>query len=131
MSDRIAVFNQGRIEQVGPPAEVYDRPATEFVAGFVGTSSILARGGRRLVLRPEKLRLAATPFAGDGWHSEPGVLTDSVYVGLFTRHIVRLDAGETVVAVEQNAGPAGPTLRRGAPVQVGWRPADVFELTTG
>ena len=47
MSDRIAVFNHGRIEQVGTPAEVYDRPATEFVAGFVGISNIVERDGRR------------------------------------------------------------------------------------
>src|SRR5579871_3570309 len=52
MSDRLAVFNEGRIEQMGAPAEVYDRPATEFVAGFVGTSNIVERGGRRICVRP-------------------------------------------------------------------------------
>ena len=66
MSDRLAVFNSGRIEQVGAPAEVYERPATRFVAGFVGTSNLLrARSRRRIVgragtftIRPEKIRLA-------------------------------------------------------------------------
>ena len=57
MSDHLAVFNDGRIEQVGSPAEVYERPATEFVAGFVGTSNIVERGGRRISVRPERIEL--------------------------------------------------------------------------
>ena len=65
MSDRIAVFNQGRIEQIGSPAEMYEHPATTFVAGFIGTSNILERGGRTFTVRPEKIRLL--PFeAGEG-----------------------------------------------------------------
>ena len=59
MSDRLAVFNDGRIEQVGTPAEVYERPANEFVAGFVGVSNVLERGGRRFTIRPEKIRILA------------------------------------------------------------------------
>ena len=57
MSDHVAVFNEGRIEQVGAPAEIYERPATEFVAGFVGTSNILERDGRRFSVRPERIAL--------------------------------------------------------------------------
>ena len=57
MSDRLAVFNEGQIEQVGHPAEVYERPGSEFVAGFVGVSNVLERGGRRFTIRPEKIRL--------------------------------------------------------------------------
>ena len=57
MSDQIAVFNHGRIEQIGTPAEVYERPATEFVAGFVGTSNIVERDGRRCCVRPERIAL--------------------------------------------------------------------------
>ena len=49
MSDHIAVFNEGRVEQVGSPGEVYERPASEFVAGFVGTSNIVERDGRRVM----------------------------------------------------------------------------------
>ena len=59
MSDRIAVFSDGRIEQVGTPGEVYERPANEFVAGFVGTSNMLERDGRRCMVRPEKIRMLA------------------------------------------------------------------------
>ena len=133
MSDRIAVFSNGRIEQVGTPSEVYERPASEFVAGFVGTSSIVERNGRRLALRPEKVHVApsADAFGEAGWHVESGVLQDSVYVGLFTRHIIRLDQGETVVAIQQNIeGPAGRLdVARGQPVAVAWNNEYVFSLS--
>src|SRR5262249_42630319 len=59
MSDRIAVFSHGRIDQVGTPFEVYEHPATEFVAGFVGVSNVLERDGRRFTVRPEKIRILA------------------------------------------------------------------------
>ena len=57
MSDRLAVFNQGRIEQIGPPAEVYEHPQSEFIAGFVGVSNVIERDGRRYTVRPEKINL--------------------------------------------------------------------------
>ena len=59
MSDRLAVLNHGRIEQLGTPVEVYERPASEFVAGFIGVSNLLERGGRRFTIRPEKIHLLA------------------------------------------------------------------------
>ena len=59
MSDRIAVFNRGRIEQVGPPAEVYEHPESEFIAGFVGVSNVIERDGRRYTVRPEKIHVLA------------------------------------------------------------------------
>src|SRR5207237_6347440 len=52
MSDRLAVFNEGRIEQIGNPADVYERPATEFVAGFIRVSNVLEPGGRKFTMRP-------------------------------------------------------------------------------
>ena len=57
MSDRLAVFNQGKIEQIGPPAEVYEHPQSEFIAGFVGVSNVIERDGRRYTVRPEKINL--------------------------------------------------------------------------
>ena len=57
MSDRVAVMNSGRIEQLGSPTDVYERPATEFVAGFIGVSNLIERDGRRITVRPEKVRL--------------------------------------------------------------------------
>ena len=61
MSDRMAVFNHGRIEQIGTPAEVYERPATTFVAGFVGTSNLITGDGRRGDPRPERARSRCGP----------------------------------------------------------------------
>ena len=66
MSDRLAVFDEGKIVQVGAPAEVYERPATEFVAGFVGVSNVLERDGRRFTVRPEKIRILDDGRPADG-----------------------------------------------------------------
>src|SRR5205814_4986140 len=70
MSDHVAVFNEGKIEQIGSPREIYERPQTEFVAGFVGTSNILERDGRRFSVRPEKIHMRDD----DGGSGEPGVI---------------------------------------------------------
>ncbi|MCB8838965.1 ABC transporter ATP-binding protein [Aurantimonas sp. VKM B-3413] len=132
MSDRIAVFNDGRIEQIGTPEDVYERPASEFVAGFVGTSTILERGGRQLVLRPEKIRVAppSESFDRSGWQVESGILEDIVYGGMFTRYLVRLERGESVTAAEQNHSGPSQRLRvmRGQTVIVAFRPDGVFSL---
>ena len=66
MSDRLAVFNHGKIEQIGAPAEVYEHPASEFIAGFVGVSNVLEREGRRFTVRPEKIRLLGEDETGAG-----------------------------------------------------------------
>jgi putative spermidine/putrescine transport system ATP-binding protein len=111
MSDRLAVMNQGKVEQVGSPAEVYERPATGFVAGFVGASNVLAgdaaftiTGQRQAItVRPEKIRLGRTderPQADEV--SAIGVVRDVVYVGAFTRYVVDLEAGGELVVLEQN-----------------------------
>ncbi len=111
MSDRLAVFNAGLIEQVGPPAEVYERPATAFVAGFVGTSNLLSGNvaeaivGRpgTFTVRPEKIRLA-DPEApvGDDETSATGQIAGVVYLGPDTRYVVELDAGARLVVTQQN-----------------------------
>ena len=73
MSDRLAVFDHGRIEQIGAPAEVYERPANAFVAGFVGVSNVVERDGKRLTVRPEKIRMTdAGSEPASGWHAETG-----------------------------------------------------------
>src|ERR1700719_4012660 len=92
MSDRLVVLNQGKIEQLGPPVEVYERPATEFVAGFIGISNLLERDGIRFVVRPEQLRmLEEGEEAPHGMKVEPGTVEQVVYVGMSTRYIVRLE----------------------------------------
>ncbi len=93
MSDHVAVFNEGRIEQVGTPEDVYQRPATEFVADFVGTSNILDRNGERVCVRPERIS-----FAADG---VPATIGEIVFVGSFTRYTVTTDQGEEIVVVRQ------------------------------
>src|SRR4029079_19517877 len=81
MSDRLAVFNEGRIEQIGAPAEVYEHPRSEFIAGFVGVSNVLERGARRFTTRPEKVRLLADGAASDGLDRETGTVKDVAYIG--------------------------------------------------
>jgi putative spermidine/putrescine transport system ATP-binding protein len=117
MSDHVAVFNEGRIEQIGTPGEIYERPSTEFVAGFVGTSNIIERGGRRISVRPERIALNG--------HGEPATVADVVFVGAFTRYLVDTDAGERLTVVRQNDG---STLAPGARVQLGWRDEDAYEI---
>jgi putative spermidine/putrescine transport system ATP-binding protein len=98
MSDRVAVFNRGRIEQVGTPVDVYERPATEFVAGFVGVSNVLEREGRRVSVRPEKIRL----LDAGAEEGEPGVVREVLYAGSATRYVVELDGGGVLAVVRQN-----------------------------
>ena len=103
MSDRLAVFNQGRIEQLGTPVEVYERPASEFVAGFIGVSNLLERDGRHFTIRPEKIHLLADgEKAPEGSHVERGRIADVVYLGMLTRYLIALDAGGKLIAVRQN-----------------------------
>jgi putative spermidine/putrescine transport system ATP-binding protein len=124
MSDRIAVFNHGRIEQVSPPLELYEHPANEFVAGFVGVSNLIERGGERVTIRPEKLELVEPGAAADGLHTEPGRIVDVSYAGAVTRFTIRLDAGESLQLVRQNveSASAGALPAQGNEVLVGWRP---------
>ncbi|HVU77544.1 MAG TPA: ABC transporter ATP-binding protein [Gaiellaceae bacterium] len=117
MSDHVAVFNEGRIEQVGTPDEVYERPATEFVAGFVGTSNILERGGRRIGVRPERIAL-------DG-AGEPATVADAVFVGSFVRYLVDTDGGDRLTVVRQSDG---TRLAPGARIHVSWRDEDAYEI---
>ena len=103
MSDRIAVFNNGRIEQVGPPAEVYEHPQSEFIAGFVGVSNVIERDGRRYTVRPEKIHILDEGEASEaGSHVEEGVVRDVLYVGPVTRYHVTLDRGGELQALAQN-----------------------------
>ncbi|HEX3562350.1 MAG TPA: ABC transporter ATP-binding protein, partial [Solirubrobacterales bacterium] len=92
MSDRIAVFNEGGIEQIGAPREIYERPDNAFVAGFVGVSNLLERDGRRFTVRPEKISIVENGTA-EGLHVEEGTIKDVSYAGMITRYLVDLEAG--------------------------------------
>ena len=143
LSDRVAVFNAGRIEQVGTAHEVYESPRTAFVAGFVGTSNLLTGEAARAVMRrdgsfairPEKL--VVVPEAGvehpDGHHGggpeAAGTLEEVVYGGPVTRYVVALDAGGRLTALEQNSGARAPSApRRGDRVTLRWDPAHVIDV---
>lgn len=130
MSDRIAVFNRGRIEQVGPPAELYEHPVNEFVAGFVGVSNVLERNGRRFTIRPEKVRLLGDGEDVSGLQVETGNVADVAYVGMVTRFLVDLDAGGRLQVVRQNleTTSADALEQKGKPVRVGWRVDHVFAI---
>ncbi len=131
MSDRLAVFNQGRIEQLGTPVEVYERPASDFVAGFIGVSNLLERGGRHFTIRPEKVRLlAGGESAPPGSHTEDGVVEEVVYLGMLTRYVVELAAGGRITAVRQNleTAAADALAARGQPVRLAWREDQTYEI---
>ena len=130
MGDRIAVFNRGRVEQVGVPAEIYERPASLFVADFVGTSNIisaeaalrLAADARPFSIRPEKIRLGPPdPPSSDGLVSAEGAIEDTLYFGINTRFVVRLDDGQSLTVVQQNSAmQGGEAVRRGTRVRLLW-----------
>jgi len=132
MSDRVAVLAGGRIEQLGSPVDLYEHPANEFVAGFIGVSNVIDRDGRRLVVRPERIRLldpGETP--GTGTHLEDGTVQDVTYAGMVTRYAVQLDRGGRLLVVEQNReSAAGANDLRGRRVRLAWRPDQAFDIST-
>jgi putative spermidine/putrescine transport system ATP-binding protein len=136
MSDRIAVLDHGAIEQIGGPVEVYERPRTAFVAGFIGVSNLIERDGNRVTVRPEKIILLEDgQQAPPGTHVESGEVRDVIYAGVLTRYVVDLDAGGELVVSRQNAEPPG---NEGAPgdghaarhgrVRLAWRPEQAFTI---
>lgn len=132
MSDRLAVFNHGRIEQVGTPAEVYERPSTSFVAGFVGVSNLVSGvvaakiTGRAetFTVRPEKIRICEPGAAVNGdVCTATGSIRDVVYLGMHTRYLVELDAGADMIVVEQNLNATSMDVlaARGRRVKLVWQ----------
>jgi spermidine/putrescine transport system ATP-binding protein len=149
MADAIAVMDHGRIEQLGPPQELYERPANAFVAGFLGISNLLPGvvegpesvrlesgdvvraqvGGRAgavaVGVRPEKISL------GPGAENElAGTVLETAYVGVATQMVVKTRAG-TVHVFTQNAGPGTRVPDRGANVMLGWRAEASFVVDRG
>jgi putative spermidine/putrescine transport system ATP-binding protein len=131
MSDRIAVFNGGRIEQVGEPAEIYEQPANSFVTGFVGASNFIERDGARITVRPEKIRLLDEQEDPSGLQTESGVIRDTSYAGMVTRYLIELDAGGELQVVRQNLETSSSEAleQRGRRVTVGWRPEHAVAVT--
>lgn len=132
MSDRIAVFNLGRVEQIGTPADVYEHPATAFVAAFVGTSN-LVRGdlaqeltgkADAFSIRPEKIRMLEPDApVQTGWVALQGTVREVVYLGMFTRYVVALDRGGELTVVRQNLDETSMDVlgATGKRVQLAWQ----------
>lgn len=127
MSDRIAVFNSGKIEQVGTPAEMYERPATAFVAGFVGTSNLITRDGATFTVRPEKIALTDV-----GAGTADATITEVQYLGADTRYRVRLDDGTELVVTQQNLTTMSSDVSaaRGRRTGLRWSPEHQYQLPT-
>src|SRR5271165_3461316 len=129
MSDRVAVFSEGHLEQIGTPGEIYEQPANEFVAGFVGASNVILKGGRRLLVRPEKIRIL-----GEG-ESAPeaiaGVVTDVSYLGAMTRYTVEPEGGgQALLVLRQNLDTTAAQAQQeqGRTVRLAWRAQDAAVL---
>jgi putative spermidine/putrescine transport system ATP-binding protein len=146
LSDRVAVFSKGRIEQVGTPREVYERPVSPFVAGFVGTSNLLPADAARTLLgsragdpgvwtvRPERIRVLSGQAGADGGTPAGavvarGTVREVVYAGATTRLVVVLDAGGELVALASSSDADATQLpARGDRVRLVWRPQDAYRL---
>jgi spermidine/putrescine transport system ATP-binding protein len=155
MSDRIAVMSNGRVEQVGPPQDVYEEPTTTFVADFLGVSNLMtvtahgASNGRcklslgefelyastgdpsttgetRMVIRPERVRLEAHQSTGE--NRIPGMVERVVYLGNANQVIVGLAPGQRIQALVQNTGDE-PAYRQGDPVRA-YMPAEALRVLT-
>jgi len=139
LSDRIAVFRDGLVEQVATPVALYEEPSTPFVAGFVGTSNLLEGDvAQALVgepgpvsIRPEKITLHAgrTDPGGPGRCVVAGVVDEVVYLGSATHVVVDLDGGGRLTVQQQNThGSAALVGRRGDPVTLSWQQSHVVSL---
>jgi spermidine/putrescine transport system ATP-binding protein len=157
MADRIAVMNQGRIEQIGPPNDLYERPQTAFVAGFLGVSNLVAatvqNGGVvqladgstarvpsealegapkdvRIGVRPEKVRvLSASETPEPDENRLAGSVRDVSYIGVSTQYVIDTPSGDELVAIAQNTGRGARRLNAGEAVQVVWDPEHTFVIT--
>jgi spermidine/putrescine transport system ATP-binding protein len=123
MSDRIAVMNRGRLEQSGSPEELYRRPRTRFVAGFLGAMNWFGDAG----VRPEATRLARTP-PPDGVRRVAATVASAQFLGPSHRVEVKLGGGGSAVVEIAN----GDELPRGGePVHLWWLAADEIHLPEG
>jgi len=136
LSDRVAVFSDGKIVQLGTPREIYEEPRTEYVASFVGTSNIftgetstrlLGRSGAH-ALRPEKIVLASADASSSaGGFRVGGEVVESIYLGTGHRIHLRLDDGTPLIALQPSTG--GAARSRGDRVIATWTAQDLVELT--
>ena len=127
MSDRVAVMDGGRIEQLGPPQEIYDEPATPFVAGFIGETNFIDEDGRTVAIRPELLRVER------GGEGRRGRVLATMVIGPAVQSVIRLDDGQEVLVREQRRRGAdgAVSLTEGEQVTVSWAHAEVLSFEGG
>jgi putative spermidine/putrescine transport system ATP-binding protein len=141
MSDRLAVFNAGRVEQIGAPAEIYESPATTFVAGFVGVSNLIeGRAAEEITgrpemfsIRPEKIRIVEVDApVGSGTYSATGTAIEVVYLGMFTRYLIALDHGVELTVASQNLDTTSMDVHaaKGQRVKLVWESAHIHRIGT-
>jgi ABC-type Fe3+/spermidine/putrescine transport system ATPase subunit len=128
LSDRVAVMHRGRIEQFAPPREIYDRPATEFVAGFIGETNFIRRGTDRIAVRPEQMRLMGAQPDKGSWLA--GQVLATMVIGPAVQCVVRSDDGQELIVRQQRThNPEEVHLpREGERVVVGWADGSALEL---
>jgi putative spermidine/putrescine transport system ATP-binding protein len=135
LSDRVAVFSEGRIVQLGTPQEIYERPQSPFVADFVGTSNVfLGQVAKAVVgqlgsfsIRPERMSLSTG--APSGPHSAGGMVVEAIYIGGASRIVVDLDAGVRINVIDNDKTPEAASALRGKKVTVSWKATDVVTLS--
>ena len=157
MADTIAVMNEGKIEQMGSPADLYDNPRTSFVANFLGQSNLIkgsiidGSGSEKVVdifgskialptsrnhahdasvllgIRPEKIRIAPASTAMSGNILHGGVVSDASYIGVSTQYQVEMPWGQELMVFEQNDD-GTPPLAKGDQVVISWEPIFTFGL---
>jgi len=127
MSDRVVVMNGGRIEQIGAPHEIYDTPATEWIAGFIGDTNFIRVNGKEVAVRPERLRVRV------GGEGVPGTVATTMVIGPAVQCVVRLEDGQEVLAREQRSGArAGiEALAEGERVSVSWADDEALDFDEG
>jgi spermidine/putrescine transport system ATP-binding protein len=120
MSDRVAVMNAGRIEQIGTPQEIYDRPGSEFVASFIGDTNLIRHNGKTIAVRAERMQVARARNGPGTWLD--GEVIATMIVGAAVQCVIRAGDGENLLIRQQRAGGRGEaeSLREGERVVVGW-----------
>ena len=122
MSDRIAVMNRGRVEQVGAPTEIYERPRTRFVADFIGEINLMDDGPKPRALRPEKIRFVPAAEA-----RLAGTIETANFVGGATLYRIRTADNRTFLARETHAGERAPRAA-GDAIGLAWNDTDTVAL---
>ena len=135
MSDRIAVFDRGRIQQLDKPSAIYERPTNEFVAGFVGISNLISGAAAQAILgksgtftvRPEKIHIGKPQ---SNMRSAEGLIKEVEYLGPSTRFLVQLDAGVTLMALRQNSAESSLDVEalRNSRTTLSWEHSNEYQV---